>query len=159
MPLRECLRIRREISRNLCFHRHRAAHRCLFPRDIVVFFMNEEQAFSLGVRYFNQRRFFEAHDVWEELWMETSGQQRVFYQGLIQTAIAYYHAENQNPKGAAHLIHRAIEKLELFRPSSEGVNLEQLLPVLHRHAEFFDACLLAGTIALPSDIPLLGEHH
>jgi len=121
--------------------------------------MNEEQAFSLGVRYFNQRRFFEAHDVWEELWIETSGQQRVFYQGLIQTAVAYYHAENQNPKGAAHLIHRAIEKLELFRPSAEGIDLEQLLPVLHEHAELFDAALLAGTITLPSDIPLLGEHH
>ena len=121
--------------------------------------MNTEQEFTRGVLFFNQRRFFEAHDVWEHLWMETSGPGRVFFKGLIQAAVAYYHATNHNAKGAAHLMYRSIEKLEAFRPSEQGIDLEHVLPVLRHHAAAFDEAIPTGELILPSDIPLLGEFH
>jgi hypothetical protein len=54
-----------------------------------------------GVRFFNDGDFFEAHEVWEGLWLETSGPERRFYQGLIQAAVALYHFGNGNLRGAS----------------------------------------------------------
>ncbi len=39
-----------------------------------------------GVRQFNERRFFESHETWEQLWISQSGPSREFCQGLIQAA-------------------------------------------------------------------------
>lgn len=117
--------------------------------------MSANHDFLLGARFFDEGRFFEAHDVWEELWMETTGRKRVFYQGMIQLAVAYYHASNSNAKGAAHLITRSIEKLEQFLPSLEGVDLEAILPVVRRHQSLFHQALDNGSIEIPTDCPKL----
>jgi hypothetical protein len=56
-----------------------------------------------GILFFNQRDFFEAHEVWESIWLETTGPGRTFYQGLIQAAVALYHFGNGNLRGAMKL--------------------------------------------------------
>lgn len=56
-----------------------------------------------GIAHFNDRDFFEAHEVWEELWMEEQGPPRRFYQGLIQAAVALHHFGNGNLRGAKKL--------------------------------------------------------
>ena len=60
-----------------------------------------------GVRLFNDRDFFEAHEVWEDLWSESHGDERRFYQGLIQAAVGLCHFGNGNLGGAAKLYHSA----------------------------------------------------
>jgi uncharacterized protein len=42
--------------------------------------------FAAGVRLFNHENFFEAHDVWEQVWKNVEGEEKTFYQGLIQAA-------------------------------------------------------------------------
>ena len=42
--------------------------------------------FAAGVRLFNHEDFFEAHDVWEQVWKNAEGEEKTFYQGLIQAA-------------------------------------------------------------------------
>jgi predicted metal-dependent hydrolase len=56
-----------------------------------------------GILFFNRRDFFEAHEVWEDLWAESTGTERRFYQGLIQAAVALYHFGNGNRRGALRL--------------------------------------------------------
>jgi hypothetical protein len=58
-----------------------------------------------GILYFNERDFFEAHEVWEDLWAETTGPERRFYQALIQAAVGLHHFSNGNLRGAAKLYH------------------------------------------------------
>ncbi len=53
-----------------------------------------------GILFFNERDFFEAHEVWEELWNESHGVERRFYQGLIQAAVSLFHFGNGNLGGA-----------------------------------------------------------
>ncbi|MEO8168012.1 MAG: DUF309 domain-containing protein, partial [bacterium] len=65
--------------------------------------------------------------VWEELWMETTGAHRVFYQGLIQTAVGFYHLSNQNYKGACSQFGKALSKLEQYLPSFHGINTQLLV--------------------------------
>ena len=56
-----------------------------------------------GIELFNRGEYFDAHEVWEDLWHDTGGPDRRFYQGLIQAAVAVYHASNGNVPGARRL--------------------------------------------------------
>ncbi len=53
-----------------------------------------------GVEYFNVRAFLDAHEVWENLWLEADASSRTFYQGLIQAAVCLHHFGNRNTRGA-----------------------------------------------------------
>ena len=91
------------------------------------------EAFIKGIEQFNRREFFDCHDTWEEIWNESRGASRPFYQGMIQVAVGYYHALNGNFVGAEHLFSRAVTKLEHFLPAFADVDLERLLPVVRGH--------------------------
>lgn len=57
-----------------------------------------------GIVLFNRGDFFEAHEVWESLWLSAEvGEHRRFIQGLIQAAVALHHLETNNSRGAAKL--------------------------------------------------------
>ena len=56
--------------------------------------------YRAGIELFNKCEFFEAHDVWEEVWAEYRGPSRTFYKGLIQVAVALHHFGNGNIRGA-----------------------------------------------------------
>jgi hypothetical protein len=58
-----------------------------------------------GILFFNRQDYFEAHEVWESLWMHCAGPERRFYQALIQAAVALYHFGNGNLRGAVKLFH------------------------------------------------------
>src|SRR5580700_9399482 len=61
-----------------------------------------------GVTLFNQHEFFEAHEVWESLWLSADvGEDRRFVQGLIQAAVGLYHFSTLNTRGARKLYHTA----------------------------------------------------
>ncbi len=56
-----------------------------------------------GIVLFNAGDFFEAHEVWEDLWADSAAPQRSFYQGLIQAAVGLCHFGNGNLRGAVKL--------------------------------------------------------
>jgi hypothetical protein len=60
-----------------------------------------------GVLFFNARDFFEAHEVWEDLWAESHGDERKFVQGLIQAAVGLFHFSGGNLGGAVKLYRSA----------------------------------------------------
>ena len=68
-----------------------------------------------GLRLFNEQEFFECHDVIEELWSEIVGDERKFYQGLIQVSVALFHFGNGNlfQSGATRDLTRTIESSTL----------------------------------------------
>ncbi|MBI1806492.1 MAG: DUF309 domain-containing protein [Ignavibacteria bacterium] len=88
--------------------------------------MSDEQ-FKRGIDEFNRGLFFECHDTLEDLWHGTRGTDRMFLQGLIQVSVGFYHFFNRNYKGAASQFTRGLGKLEDYRPSHRGVELETLL--------------------------------
>jgi predicted metal-dependent hydrolase len=52
-----------------------------------------------GVRLFNRQEFFDAHEVVEDLWNETTGPERDLLKGFIQAAVACEHHRRGNPRG------------------------------------------------------------
>jgi predicted metal-dependent hydrolase len=83
-----------------------------------------------GIEHFNKCDFFEAHEVWEELWADTQGPPKRFYQGLIQVAVCLHHFGNGNIRGARKLYHGCRGYLEDYRPGYLGLDLEMLLAEL-----------------------------
>ena len=80
-----------------------------------------------GIEYFNECEFFEAHEVWEDLWSEDQSSSRTFYQGLIQAAVALHHFGNGNTRGARKLYHSSSRYLAEFRPRHMGLDVERFL--------------------------------
>ena len=80
-----------------------------------------------GIEYFNECEFFEAHEVWEELWADYQGEDRKFYQGLIQAAVCLHHFGNGNIRGARKLYQSSSKYLQPFQPVKAGLDLSQFL--------------------------------
>lgn len=72
--------------------------------------------FLKGITEFNEREFFECHETLELVWRAQTTEKREFTQGIIQTAVAYYHLERGNTVGAIKLFHRAMPRLLKFAP-------------------------------------------
>jgi predicted metal-dependent hydrolase len=89
-----------------------------------------------GIREFNDEAFFEAHDTLEDVWMDVRGETRLFFQGLIQLSIGYYHLTCKNYTGADHLLTRGVTKLEAYAPSTCGVTLHPLLEQVKMTLQF-----------------------
>ena len=83
-----------------------------------------------GIEHFNKCDFYEAHEVWEELWADYQGPSRKFYQGLIQVAVCLHHFGNGNTRGAIKLYHSSRDYLKEYRPKHEGVDLDKLFSQL-----------------------------
>lgn len=80
--------------------------------------------FLAGIVLFNRGDFFEAHEVWERLWMEASPEKK-FYQGLIQAAVALCHFCNGNLRGAAKLHRSGKEYMTRFGSPFLGIDQEK----------------------------------
>jgi len=85
-----------------------------------------------GIEHFNECDFFEAHEVWEELWTEYRGPARKFYQGLIQVAVALHHFGNGNIRGARKVYHSSRSYLEEYRPHYLGLDVDALFARLEQ---------------------------
>jgi predicted metal-dependent hydrolase len=106
-----------------------------------------------GLRLFNEEEFFEAHDVWEELWSESLGDEKKFLQGLIQASVSLFHFGNENYGGARKLYDSCRQKLDPYRPSFMGLDLDQFLTDYQRCFQE----LLDHKEKYPTDIHLRDE--
>ena len=88
--------------------------------------------YAEGIRHFNACDFFEAHEVWEELWTEYRGPARRFFQGLIQAAVALHHFGNGNIRGAKKVFVSSRTYLDDYRPAYLGLNLDEFLAQYER---------------------------
>jgi uncharacterized protein len=93
-----------------------------------------DEKFQRGVLHFNAREFFEAHEVWEEIWLVESEPEKTFLQGIIQIAAAFHHYSRANPDGAESLLAAGIVKLSRFPAHHRGLAIEDLRTAAKRWA-------------------------
>ena len=85
---------------------------------------------------FNQGRFYEAHDVLEQLWLpQRTRPGAKFYKGLIQLAAAFVHLQRHCAKyprlhPAAALFQLARANLVPFQPRHAGLELASVLALI-----------------------------
>ncbi len=85
------------------------------------------ESLTLAIQQFNAGEYYACHDTLEALWMEALDPERTFYQGLLQTAVAYYHLSGHNWRGCVILLGESIAKLHHYCPVYANLNIEQLV--------------------------------
>lgn len=103
--------------------------------------------YEQGIELFNEGRFFECHEAWEEIWKRSDGAEKLFYQGLIQAAVAILHAQRGNLEGARSLYEKASAKLAPIPHEHMGLAVGELCIELSR---FIDIATGANATALPN---------
>jgi hypothetical protein len=78
----------------------------------------------------NEKRYYEAHDVLEQLWLKTKSRDAAYFKGLIQAAGAFVHLKKrfENPTHAKHS-RRLPPAVRLFRLAEK--NLSGFIPCHH----------------------------
>ncbi len=102
--------------------------------------------FEDGIDLFNAGRFFECHEAWEEVWKRSDGDAKLFYQGIIQAAVAILHAQRGNLTGAASLYSKSSAKLDHLPAEHMGIALGELRDALKT---FFTVALNGGATPAP----------
>ena len=73
---------------------------------------------------FNQQKFYEAHDILEDLWLpDRKGVNGNFYKGLIQLAGAFVHLQKNRLRPSAAVFKLAQVNLEKYPTLHEKLNL------------------------------------
>ena len=94
------------------------------------------EALARGAELFNQGQYWEAHEAWEELWLELEDEPKLFVQGLIQAAAAGHKAFVQlQPRGCVKLLGTALEKLSRSPQDFLGVETRDFIAALERMLE------------------------
>jgi predicted metal-dependent hydrolase len=81
--------------------------------------------FQNGVEEFNAGRFFECHEILEDLWHGIRGEARDFFQGLIQVAVGFYHLDNGNRIGSRSQLEKGLARLEAYADSYMGIAVDE----------------------------------
>ena len=83
-----------------------------------------------GIGLFHDGQYFQAHEVLEDVWREAAPENRKFFQGLIQIAVALHHHSRGNLAGCRSLLARAARNLALFPDKHFGLELTELIASL-----------------------------
>jgi predicted metal-dependent hydrolase len=83
-----------------------------------------------GISLFNNAKFFDAHEVLEDVWRAAPPDHKKFCQGLVQVAVAFHHYSTGNRVGMRSVLERAIRNLGEPAGSFEQFELTPLLQSL-----------------------------
>ncbi|HET7712744.1 MAG TPA: DUF309 domain-containing protein [Thermoanaerobaculia bacterium] len=107
--------------------------------------IDSDERFFEGVQRFNERRFWDAHEAWEELWLAAEGTSREFLQGLIQLAAAYHHVQRGTLRGGIRLFDSAMRRLSAVPIGYAGVDRSEAQRAALRDRQWAAGALEAET--------------
>ena len=102
-------------------------------------------ALERGLELIRAGEYFEAHEELEDEWRDAPAAERDFLQGLVHIAVAWLHAGRCNRPGCERQLEKAARRLDAYRPSHRGVDLDTVLEGVE-HAQRLVA---SGSLALP----------
>jgi uncharacterized protein len=100
----------------------------------------EAKGYAHGIELFNEQHFYDAHEIWEDVWRESVGYEKKFLQGLIQAAVALHHHSTGNVVGACSLLERSRKNLAGYPEDFGGIRVTAFVVSLAAWRE----SLLAG---------------
>ena len=95
-------------------------------REIFKKFFND------ALILFNNRKWYEAHDVFEEIWNTLDGDERQVVQGIIQVSVSQFHLSKGNHNGATILLGEGYGRIKNRTNINLGIDLETLCKCLEK---------------------------
>lgn len=93
--------------------------------------LRKNSGYLQGISLFNAGEFYEAHEVWESIWLRfpKASLERIFLGALIQLAASRLKEKQNQPKPSARLQKAAVEKLDhvaIQTPVFAGLNIADI---------------------------------
>ncbi len=104
--------------------------------------LDADALLHLGIELYQAGHYWNAHEAWEEVWLQAPRELRAFYQGLIQITAAFVHLTRNEYPGTVRLLDEGIAKLEAHPDGTRGIAL---------------AAFVAGARAVRERVHALGE--
>jgi predicted metal-dependent hydrolase len=79
-----------------------------------------------GLRLFNERKFFEAHEALEEAWKNEKDEIRNLYKGILQVGVTYLHILRGNYNGAIKVHRRSLKWISDWPDLCRGIYVRQI---------------------------------
>jgi predicted metal-dependent hydrolase len=108
-----------------------------------------------GIDEFNQGLFFECHETLEEIWQEDHGEDRLFYQGIIQIAAGYFKWQQGVPAGALKLWRTGLDKIAPYGANHLGIAIGPFAEIVKANLQKLEAAQQRGGEPASLDIPTL----
>jgi predicted metal-dependent hydrolase len=83
-------------------------------------------AYLEGIRLFNARQYWHAHEQWEACWLDAQEPDATFYKAIIQTAAALVKWQQGNLRGLKLNWAKSRTRLETLPTPFHGLDLQQL---------------------------------
>jgi hypothetical protein len=95
-------------------------------REVVEEHIEKEGAIKMGISYFNDERFWEAHEVLESVWKTCHEGEKELVQGVILAAAAMVHYQKAEDSICLSVLGRAHDKLARAAGMYHGINVDAL---------------------------------
>ncbi len=82
-----------------------------------------KDSLSYAVELFNNRKWYEAHDAFEDLWNNLDGDERQVIQGILQVSVSQFHLSKGNFNGATILIGEGLGRIKTRTNVDLGIDL------------------------------------
>ncbi len=86
----------------------------------------KEDGIKDGIFYFNNERFWEAHEAWEGVWKKCYGREKEVIQGIILVAVAFAHSQKNDNAVGIGMFGRALEKIGDFSGMYNNIDVDRI---------------------------------
>lgn len=86
----------------------------------------KKQAILIAIKYFNEEKYWSAHEVLEGVWKKSVEEEKTLLNGLILVAAAFVHYQKDESKIALGIMSRAMEKLRVSSGEYYKINIDYL---------------------------------
>ena len=85
---------------------------------------NFEDNFLNDLNIFNNQKWFEAHDAFEDIWNTLDGDERQIIQGILQVSVSQFHLSKGNMNGATILLGEGLGRIKNRTNINLGIDLQ-----------------------------------
>ena len=89
-----------------------------------------EDNLSNALNLFNNQKWYEAHDAFEDIWNTLDGDERQVIQGILQVSVSQFHLSKGNINGATILLGEGLGRIKNRTNINLGIDLESLCKCL-----------------------------
>ena len=85
---------------------------------------SSKDSFFNALDLFNNQKWYEAHDAFEEIWNYVDGDERQVIQGILQVSVSQFHLSKGNLNGATILLGEGLGRIKTRTKINLGIDLE-----------------------------------
>ena len=89
-----------------------------------------EDNFFDALNLFNNQKWYEAHDAFEDIWNTVDGDERQIIQGILQVSVSQFHLNRGNINGATILLGEGLGRIKNRINIDLGIELESFCKCL-----------------------------